>query len=743
MESKNKCEYDVDVKELHRNYPYAPDKKRLEELTAPITRVEGKDFKVLKDDGYLEPFKEHFFYRYRKYCEFLDNIEKNEGSLYEFSQGYRIYGFQTRSNGIYYREWAPGAKEVYLCGDFNKWNQKEFPLKKDSFGNWEIFFPVRSDGSHAIPHNTKVKLYMLNAKDEWVYKIPAWITYAVQDEGTKAYDGVYLSQEQKHKYEWKHPALKRPESVRIYETHVGMSSSDQKVSTYKEFKDNVLPRIKKAGYNVIQIMAIMEHAYYGSFGYHVTNFFAASSRYGTPNELKELIDTAHSMGIMVLIDLIHSHASASVLDGINMFDGTDYQYFHGGGKGKHELWDSQIFDYSKWEVNRFLLSNLAWWLEEYRFDGFRFDGITSLMYTHHGLGVGFSGDYREYFSMTTDIDGMVYLMLANTLIRRINPEAYSIAEDVSGMPALGRSVEEGGVGFDFRLQMAIPDKWIKLLKETKDDDWSMKDICWTLTNRRYDEKCVAYAESHDQAIVGDKTISMWLLDKDIYENMSLLAPESLRVSRGIALHKMIRLITCALGGESYLTFMGNEFGHPEWIDFPREGNGWSYQHCRRQWNLADDPLLYYHYLGNFDRAMMELEERYHWLSSREQYVTLQHEDDKIIVFERSCLLWIFNFHPTKSYEHYRIGTGYAYDHVAVLDTDEDQFAGKERLRHGHTNVFPIIKEPWCNRDNYIQVYIPARTAMVLRPLFPWDQEKTLEIAKKQHEEFEKRKAEKK
>lgn len=309
MESKEThisgSDYSSKVKELFNTYPYAPDKARLAELTAPFKRVDPKEFQVFKDDGYLDPFREHFYYRYGKYCEFLDNIEKHEENLYHFSQGYRIYGFQTRSDGIHFREWAPGAKEVYLCGDFNGWNLKEYPLKRDGFGNWEIFLKKKEDGSHVIPHNTKVKLYMLTAKDEWAFRIPAWITYSIQDEKSKSFDGVYMSQEEKYRYQWKHPNVKRPASLRIYETHVGMSSVFGKVATYKEYTQYVLPRIKEAGYNCLQIMAIMEHAYYGSFGYHVTNFFAASSRYGPPNDLKELIDTAHGMGIMVLIDLIH------------------------------------------------------------------------------------------------------------------------------------------------------------------------------------------------------------------------------------------------------------------------------------------------------------------------------------------------------------------------------------------------------------------------------------------------------
>jgi 1,4-alpha-glucan branching enzyme len=686
----------------------------LERLKSKISRVDASHFPIYDSDPYIAPHKGWFEHKYHQFCDLLGQIEANEGSLYEFSLGYKKYGFNEDESGVWYREWAPNAKEMYLIGDFNNWDRRSHKLTKNEFGTWEIYIPKNPDGSYPIPHNSKVKAHILNARDQWVDKIPAWITYATQDPGNVAYDGIYISQQEEHRYKWKHSQPKRVRAPRIYETHIGMSSSEPKIASYKEFTTNVLPRIKNLGYNVIQIMAIMEHSYYGSFGYHVTNFFAVSSRYGPINDLKELIDTAHSMGIQVLIDLVHSHASSNTQDGINEFDGTDYQYFHGGTKGHHALWDSKIFDYSKYEVLRFLLSNLAWYLEEYRFDGFRFDGITSLMYTHHGCGVGFAGTYNEYFGGSVDMNGMVYLSLANTLIHRINPNAITIAEDVSGMPGLGRTVEDGGSGFDYRLSMAIPDKWIKYLKEQKDEDWDMGGIVYTLTNRRHDEKCIGYAESHDQAIVGDKTLSMWLFDKEIYTNMSVFSGETCAVFRGISLHKMIRLITIALGGEGYLNFMGNEFGHPEWIDFPREGNGFSYTYCRRQWNLAEDHLLYFHFFNTFDKEMISLEEEYQWLSAKDDFVSLKHEEDKIISFEKGNLLWVFNFHSSKSYEHYRIGTRWAQEHIIVMDTDEARFGGKDRLKHGHENPFPFVQEPWYDRPNYIQLYIPSRTAIVLK-----------------------------
>ncbi|CAG0900093.1 unnamed protein product, partial [Cyprideis torosa] len=477
-----------------------------------------------------------------------------------------------------------------------------------------------------------------------------------------------------------------------------------------------------------QLMAIMEHVYYASFGYQVTNFFAASSRYGTPEELKELIDAAHGMGITVLLDVVHSHASKNVLDGLNQWDGDNSTYFHDGGKGNHDLWDSRLFNYTEWEVLRFLLSNLRWYLEVFKFDGFRFDGVTSMLYHHHGMsygfsgeegygfsgeeGYGFSGDYNEYFGLGTDTDSLVYLMLANHMIHKIYPNAITVAEDVSGMPALCRPVEEGGTGFDYRLGMAIPDQWIKFLKEEKDEDWHMEKLVWILTNRRHQEKTIAYAESHDQALVGDKTVAFWLMDKEMYSHMSLQSDPSHIIDRGLALHKMIRLITHGLGGEGYLNFMGNEFGHPEWLDFPRIGNNESYHYARRQWNLVDDENLKYKFLNNFDAAMQHAEEQGKWLSAPQGYVSTKHQDDKVIVFERGDCVFCFNFHPNKSFPDYRIGVWFGGKFKIILDTDAPEFGGHNRL--DHNTEFFSFPEPWATRANSLMVYLPSRVGFVLK-----------------------------
>eukprot|EP00195_Chlamydomonas_chlamydogama_P012705 CAMPEP_0202890322 /NCGR_PEP_ID=MMETSP1392-20130828/769_1 /ASSEMBLY_ACC=CAM_ASM_000868 /TAXON_ID=225041 /ORGANISM="Chlamydomonas chlamydogama, Strain SAG 11-48b" /LENGTH=858 /DNA_ID=CAMNT_0049573871 /DNA_START=126 /DNA_END=2702 /DNA_ORIENTATION=- len=705
--------------------------------SSPMPNHDGTE--CFKWDKLLWSQAGHFKYRWDVFRNIRNAIDQNEGGMDKFTQGYRHYGLNRGTHegktGIWYREWAPGAKALCLVGEFNNWQPKDQHWAfKNQFGVWELFL-ADVNGESAIPHRTKIKCRLETAGGEWVERIPAWIKWATQEWNEIQYNGVYYEPpevgapgeiDDNKSYTFKYPRPPRPRALRIYECHVGMSSQEPKINSYLEFRRDMLPRIRQLGYNAIQIMAIQEHAYYGSFGYHVTNFFAASSRFGTPDELKAMIDEAHRLGLVVLMDIVHSHASKNTNDGINMFDGTDAMYFHSGGRGNHWMWDSRLFNYGNWETMRFLLSNARWWVDEYKFDGYRFDGVTSMMYHHHGLSYTFTGNYEEYFGMNTDVDAVVYLQLVNSMLHDLFPSCITIGEDVSGMPAFCRPWQEGGVGFDYRLQMAIADKWIEVLKTKNDYEWDMGDIVFTLTNRRYAEPCVGYAESHDQALVGDKTIAFWLMDKDMYDYMAMPGhgPQSPVVDRGLALHKMIRLVTITLGGESYLNFMGNEFGHPEWIDFPRDdtydtstgafikGNGGSLDKCRRRWDLCDAPFLRYKLFNAFDRAMIHLDKAFGFVSAPHQWISRQCNGDKMIVVERGDLLFVFNFHPTNSYTDYRVGCKEGGEYKVVLSSDEEVFGGYRNVTKDNDATFRTQPGNHDNRPYWLQVYAPSRTVVV-------------------------------
>lgn len=677
-------------------------------------------------DPWLEPYSNALISRQLQHKQWLETLNKSEGCLSAFASGYESYGLHAdpKTKNVVSLEYIPNVVLVSLVGDFNDWNTESHVYEKvNDFGLWKLAIPPR-DGKYAVGHNSRYKISMVLPSQERIFRLDPWSLRTTPSTENTLYESRFWNPDKTYKFKNSRPAFAKTDGLKIYEAHVGISSPEPKIASYKEFTANMLPIIHRLGYNTIQLMAVMEHAYYASFGYQVTNFFAVSSRFGTPEELKELIDTAHGLGIQVLLDVVHSHSSKNVEDGLNMFNGTDHYLFHGGAKGAHDLWDSRLFNYSNYETLRFLLSNLKFFIEVYQFDGFRFDGVTSMLYKHHGLGYGFSGDYNEYFNPDlVEEEAITYLMLAHSLLAELSEKENgfkftSIAEDVSGMPTLCLPISSGGIGFDYRLSMAIPDMWIKILKHLLDDEWDLGNIVFNLTNRRYGEKCISYCESHDQALVGDKTLAFWLMDKEMYTNMSVLSPLTDVVSRGIALHKMIRLITFSLGGEGYLNFEGNEFGHPEWLDFPREGNGESYHYARRQFNLIHDDLLRYKYLFEFDAAMAHLDTKYGILQSNQAYVSLKHEIDKVVVFERNGLLFIFNFHPTESFPDYKLGVETAGEYEIVLNSDEEKYGGFNRItdttESGNKITFKTSPEEWNNRSNAIFIYIPSRTALVLQ-----------------------------
>ena len=657
-------------------------------------------YRILELNPQLKDFAGDIDLRMRLYQDTLNRILSQGQSLNEFANAYEYFGFHHVDGGWYYREWAPSAYQLYLTGEFNNWDATSHPLTPVGNGNWELFLP----GDDALWEGCKVKT-VVDAFMQRTWHIPLYARRVVQQKDSVEW--VCEVTDDRKTFGWTDQNFRREPSLYIYEAHVGMAQEEGKVGTYREFADLVLPRIKQAGYNTVQLMAIMEHPYYGSFGYQVANFYAASSWFGRPEDLKYLVNKAHEMGLCVLLDVVHSHAVKNTAEGINMFDGTTWQFFHDGGKGDHPAWGTKCFDYGKTGVIHFLLSNLKFWMTEYHFDGFRFDGVTSMLYHDHGLGTDFNTN-NKYFSYNTHTEAITYLQLANQLIREVNPNAVTIAEDMSGMPGMCLPIPDGGIGFDYRLGMGLPDMWIRTVKEQRDEDWDIFGMWCSMCMRRPGEDTVAYVESHDQALVGDKTMIFRLADAAMYTDMDK-ATHNLTIDRAIALHKMIRLYTLAGGGEAYLNFMGNEFGHPEWIDFPREGNGWSFHYCRRQWSLRDNGYLKYQWLGEFDQDMIYLAKSVDLFKMRFGDLRFHDNGKKIIVFYRRGLMFAFNFNPTQSFTDVKVSLPHIADYEVVLNTDDPKYGGQGLI--GNVPYPAIVDE---KGNSVISLYLPARSALVLK-----------------------------
>ncbi len=661
--------------------------------------------KIYQTDPWLEPYAKAIEARHERILAEKRKLA-GDGPLGDAANNHLYYGLHHSKDGWVIREWAPNASRIYLIGDFNNWKRTpDYALQPVGSGNWELRL-----GEMFLSHGCLYKLWI-----EWPggggERIPAYATRVVQDPETKVFCAQVWDPVP---YEWKHRTPgKRPHPL-IYECHIGMSGEKEGVSTFDEFRTNVLPRVKRLGYDTLQIMALQEHPYYGSFGYQVSSFFALSSRFGTPEEFKRLVDEAHAAGIAVIMDIVHSHAVGNEAEGLGKLDGDESLYFYKGDAGHHPAWGTRCFDYGKDEVKYFLLSNCKYWMQEYHLDGFRFDGVTSMLYWNHGLGADF-GDYALYFNEGVDENAVCYLGLANMLIHELNPKALTIAEDVSGMAGLAAPFNAGGVGFDFRMAMGIADHWIKWIKELSDEQWSMGGIWWELTNKRADEKTVSYAECHDQALVGDKTIIFRLIDKEMYFSMRKDQPNPI-VDRGVALHKLIRLATAATCGGGYLTFMGNEFGHPEWIDFPREGNGWSYKHARRLWSIADNRELRFHGLEEFDEAMIHFLKKEKLLSATPELLTAD-EEKKVLIFRRENCIFALNFNPQGSFQDYGFAAPEG-EYEMAFSSDDPRFGGFGRLEGPQRHVSVAERCPNGNQayDHTLYLYLPCRCAIVLKKI---------------------------
>ena len=655
--------------------------------------------KLVEEDKLLKPFAGIIEKRHQQVLAMEREFTYRTTRLSDKCNSYLYYGLHRTNEGWVFREWAPNATAIYLLGEFNDWRKHpDYVLTKVGDGNWEIKLPLG-----ALVHEMLYRLLV-----EWNggsgERLPSHVRRVIQDEYTKIYSAQVW--DPLNPYQMRHERPKRTDYPLIYEAHIGMSTEHRRVSTFTEFRLFVLPRIVDLGYNTIQLMAVQEHPYYGSFGYQVANFFAVSSRFGTPDELKALIDAAHSMGIRVIMDIVHSHAVNNEEEGLSRFDGSYDQYFYPGDRGYHPLWGSRCFDYGKHEVLNFLLSNCKYWLEEFRFDGYRFDGITSMLYWDHGINKDFT-EYSLYYDGNQDESAITYLALANRVIHQVDPEAITIAEDMSGMPGVASPIEDGGMGFDYRMNMGTPDYWIKLLKEKRDEEWHVGDLFYELTNKREEEHTISYAESHDQALVGDKTIFFRLVDKAIYSSMGVF-DKNVIIDRGMSLHKMIRLVTIGTAADGYLNFMGNEWGHPEWIDFPREGNGWSYDHARRLWSLVDDENLRFRFLNMFDKAMIQMVNDtgvFHWRPEP----LVRDNERQVLIFTRGDYLFVFNFNPEKSFPDY-VFDAPSGKYTMILNTDNRNFDGlgriDEKIEHFTRYVSP--------GRGQLSLYIPARTGFVLR-----------------------------
>ncbi|KAI8557559.1 hypothetical protein RHMOL_Rhmol04G0020000 [Rhododendron molle] len=520
----------------------------------------------------------------------------------------------------------------------------------------------------AIPHGSKYRVYF-NTSDGPLERVPAWAPYVVPDaDGNQAF-AVHWEPPPEYTYKWKHKHPEVPKSLRIYECHVGISGLEPKIASFNDFTEKVLPYVKEAGYNVIQLIGLVEHKDYFTIGYRVTNLYAVSSRYGTPDDFKRLVDEAHGLGLLVFLDIVHSYSAADEMVGLSLFDGSNDCFFHTGKRGHHKFWGTRMFKYGDVDVLHFLLSNLNWWVVEYHIDGLQFHSLASMIYTHNGF-ASLSGDMEEYCNQYVDKDALMYLILANEILHALHPKIITIAEDATLYPGLCEPTSQGGLGFDYFVNLSASEMWSSLLGNVPDCDWNMSKIVSTLIGNKHSaDKMLLYAENHNQSISGGCSFGEILLG----EPREHASDRKASILRGSSLHKMIRLISFTIGGHAYLNFMGNEFGHP--------------------------------------KDMMNVDEKERILSRGLPNIHHVNDTTMVISYLRGPLLFIFNFHPTTSYERYSVGVEEAGEYQVILNSDEKRYGGQALIEQDQY-IRKTVSKRMDGLRNCLEVPLPNRSAQL-------------------------------
>ncbi|KAG8075748.1 hypothetical protein GUJ93_ZPchr0006g43795 [Zizania palustris] len=556
----------------------------------------------------------------------------------------------------------------------------------------------------AISHKDKYRLYF-NTPDGALERIPAWATYVLPDVRGKQSYAVHWEPPPEEIYKWRFERPKVKGSLRIYECHVGISGSEQKISSFQEFTSNVLPHIKDAGYNAIQLIGIVEHKDYSSVGYKVTNYFAVSSRFGTPEDFKKLVDEAHGLEMVVLLDIVHSYASADELVGLSLFDGSNDCYFHTGKRGHHKYWGTRMFKYDDVDVLHFLFSNLNWWVTEYHIDGFQFHSLSSMLYTHNGFST-FTGAMEEYCNQYVDKDALIYLILANEMLHELHPDIITIAEDATFYPGLCEPTTQGGLGFDYWVNLSIPEMWLWHLENVPGQEWSMNKIMKVLISKNCN--MLSYVENHNQSISGRKSFAEIILHKEKCSNNSVSDDG---IFRACSLLKIIKLLTFSTSGGAYLNFIGNEFAHPKRIEFPMSGNDYSFGLANRQWELLEKGV--HKHIFNFDKDLMSLDGKERLILRGSPNIHHCDDTSMFISFTRGPFLFVFNFNPDATSGLYSVGVDEAGEYQLILNTDETKYGGRGELKSNQ-----YMKRTSDNRvggcRNSLELALPSRSAHVYK-----------------------------
>ena len=625
--------------------------------------------------------------------------ELSEFDLYLFHQGTNYHAYEMLGahfverdgkKGVRFAVWAPHAKSISVVGDFNEWDTRVNPMTRGRDGEiWEVFIPDIEEGA----------VYKYAIEPQWggprIMKADPYGFYAEKKPNTasRVYD---LS-----KYEWKdgdwfeqkkkESSYERP--MLTYEVHAGSwrRTKDGEYLSYRDLADQLIDYVKKMNYTHIEFMPLCEHPFDGSWGYQITGYYAVTSRFGTPDDFRYLVDKAHENGIAIIMDWVPGHFCKDE-QGLRHFDGQTLYESDNEQLAENWEWGTTNFDYGRTEVQSFLISNAMFWFEEFHIDGLRIDAVANMLYLNYGRK---DGEWTpNKYGDTGNLEAMDFLKKLNESIFKYHPQALMIAEESTAWPLISKPVYMGGMGFNYKWNMGWMNDMLKYMSlDPIYRKWNHDKVTFSFMYA-FSENFVLPL-SHDEVVHG-KCSLISKMPGDYWQKFAGL--------------RTFFAYWIAHPGKKLL-FMGGEFG--QFIE-------WNYDdsldwHLPQQYPMHKKMLEYSRALNKFycdHKALWQVD--FDWNGF--QWIDCNDNENSIVSFIRKAedpsdyLVAVCNFTPEVRHG-YRIGVPEKGSYIEVFNSDDEAFGGSGVKNEGEIKTEDV---KWHDRDQSIVLTIPPMATIYLR-----------------------------
>ncbi len=633
-----------------------------------------------------------------------ENMTITSEEMYHFNKGtfFRSYdtfgahiGSKDMTRGVYFTLWAPSVKRVSVVGSFNDWRDTEFGMSQlGNTGIWTIFIPEIEEG-------TLYKYLIETADGSLLYKADPFAFSAELRPGTASrvtnlskyvwQDEKWL-QERKNKSHFDNP-------MNIYEVHLGswkqhdigcpdeMTTPSDRFYTYRELAVTLVDYVKELGYTHIELLPLMEHPFDGSWGYQVTGYYAATSRYGPPEDLMYFIDTCHLAGIGVILDWVPGHFCRDA-QGLGRFTGDKLYEI-----GDHVQWGTYKFDFSRPEVRSFLLSNAMFWLDRYHIDGIRVDGVSSMLYINFGI-EDISKHRHNKLGGDSDLDAISFLKEFNLVVGMNFPDVFTVAEESTSWPLVTYPPDKGGLGFHYKWDMGWMNDTLKFTSIDYPSRCQNHELLTFSMMYAFSENFILPL-SHDEVVHGKSSL-IGRMPGDYWRQFAGL--------RLLALYQL-----CHPGAK--LCFMGNEFG--QYIE-------WRYYDSLEWFLLGFDSHRQHHLYVKMLNSLY-LKEPSLWEISHIwrgfEWLEANNSRQGILIFKRQGALQndfvvvLLNFQPD-SYTRYRIGVPLKGRYREILSSDDLRFGGSGVVNAG---ILTAQELPMHGQEYSLEINVPPLGGTIIKP----------------------------